>query len=244
MTLQFHALAGVNVALHNSVYDGGGYEDVRLDFRGFAYDQRARQRTQLAGDIAIDAQRAFKSKFARPWSFGNGELSRLKILVGLQCGFELGEPGCKCTGKRICEFTGGGTLVQRRALRCRIWYWSLGIRHGATLVRSGEVYLSPFSFLSIRQSPWKTAPGFMVRVRVEMLPLITAAGPSSTRSWPMTSPLTVPLITTAPTSMSPSTSADRSTISVPVGDVTLPATWPLIRSMSLKLISPVSSGSD
>ena len=60
MTLQFHALAGVNVALHNSVYDGGGYEDVRLDFRGFAYDQRARFRTQKARDVAIEAQRSFE----------------------------------------------------------------------------------------------------------------------------------------------------------------------------------------
>src|SRR6185503_6064160 len=67
----------------------------------------------------------------------------------------------------------------------------------------------------MRQSPWKVAPGLIDNFGVEMLPLITAPRPNSTRSRPMISPFTVPLIMTTPTSMKASTVADSAISNVP-----------------------------
>ena len=77
-------------------------------------------------------------------------------------------------------------------------------------------YVSRFRFFSMRQSPWKTAPGLIESAGVEMLPFTTAPEPTSTRSWPTTSPITMPLMTQTATLISASTFADASTISVPL----------------------------
>ena len=58
---EFHVLRGANIASHQAVDDRCSHENVRLNFRGFADDERAGLRINKTGrDLAIDAQHAFE----------------------------------------------------------------------------------------------------------------------------------------------------------------------------------------